>query len=1284
MNEFKRFTTILLFIVFNYYNNNAQNIECGTSILHQEKMKSNTEYKDVFLANEAKVHAMRHNNHSMKASNTTYTIPIVVHIIHLGENSPSNISDDQVYEAINGLNDRFSGAYGDGVDMGVEFCLAQRDPNGFPTTGINRADGSDVPFYADLGIGWATNEGASPNAVKNLSIWPTTEYLNIWVVHYIAGNPAGYAPLPNGVINPYSGIVIQTNAMIYQSSTPAHEAGHFFGLKHTHEGAGEIPGATCADMLESDCETEGDCVCDTSPQRHSYGIEGIVNCGEVENPCIPNDEFWDNSVKNFMSYCSNNKTRFTEGQRVLFESYLLTDESRIPLLESDGCSPPQDLDAGISGYSPGCTQGGFNIILKNFGLEPLTEVVIHWEINGESGSFVWTGSLNSQEEEFVTINNSLLSQNTGVDILVSTSNPNGEVDLIPENDAYHISDFRLGLDGGNYTIGSDPTNDFQDFITPITIMNHGGICGPVVFNVKEGTYDEGGLTINDILGADAENTITFQSEDANNMATWSFSGSNTLLELLGTDFISFNHIIFDKSVSNGGNIIEMDGQVENIQFSGCTFYPSSSGSAVETRFSLELGSRNLSFIDNTFVGGYRALSLKGQMENTSIVENTCNNQNHFSFYLNKNDYFSIEHNIITGANTQIYLNNCKGTSFIRNNFLSSSNTVGILSNYNNFAFGEPLIISNNFIQGNEKGVEIAGGRNINVYFNTIQTSSSSEPTLEERNSNTGVNIQNNIIANFGGGYAIKANRFDASDYNDLYSSGTTLVNWNETDYDDLNTWQASGFDLNSVSELPIFISDTDLHLDYLENELLDNAGIPIASITTDYDGDERNPLTPDIGADEISGPVTISGVIHKEDSEGCADPSDSDFYISDVEVDITQANDPYCNEITDSNGYYECSVEPYNNYTITPHKDGDDRCGITTLDLIQIRKHILNVELIESPYRRIAANVDHDDEIDGFDVIEIKKLILGIIDEFPNSDSWFFVDAEYEFSDLDYIGSQPPTPDNYPNYTKIEIENISENSEENNFVGIKMGDIDCSSIDCSELENRDKIKIRGKIEYDDNGYVQIPIRMKNMEFNSFQMGFTFDPALYDFVSIHSAFLKGKGFSSESFRESEGNLSLLWYNEDINDVSFGKEHEYLFTLIFKKHDINTLPSDSDFNLNDNVLEGLFTQDDNSIYDIEFILDYDPKENEPPSVIQVSPNPASTYSTITVKGEKLKAGGSYTITDIYQKTVQEGTLNCDNECQIKLKSNVKDGIHSINIYSPEGKASGTKRIIITNKR
>ncbi len=97
----------------------------------------------------------------------------------------------------------------------------------------------------------------------------------------------------------------------------------------------------------------------------------------------------------------------------------------------------------------------------------------------------------------------------------------------------------------------------------------------------------------------------------------------------------------------------------------------------------------------------------------------------------------------------------------------------------------------------------------------------------------------------------------ACDYNIFQSSGTggTLGLVNTTDYFDIPTWQTgTGLDAHSGQADPVFVNPTgnaaavDLHLQ--TNNPCEGAGISIASVTRDFDGQTRASYTPvDIGAD---------------------------------------------------------------------------------------------------------------------------------------------------------------------------------------------------------------------------------------------------------------------------------------------------------------------------------------------------------------------------------------------------------------------------------------------------
>mgnify|MGYP000986645203 CR=1 FL=1 len=128
--------------------------KCGTDDYHEHLIATDATYRKNFLFHTHQLDSVLNSKPPVRSAlPTQYTIPVVVHVIHLGEpvGTGSNISDAQILDAINGLNERFANSNGQGLDCEIDFCLATQTPDGCPTNGINRVDGSGVPGYATEG-----------------------------------------------------------------------------------------------------------------------------------------------------------------------------------------------------------------------------------------------------------------------------------------------------------------------------------------------------------------------------------------------------------------------------------------------------------------------------------------------------------------------------------------------------------------------------------------------------------------------------------------------------------------------------------------------------------------------------------------------------------------------------------------------------------------------------------------------------------------------------------------------------------------------------------------------------------------------------------------------------------------------------------------------------------------------------------------------------------------------------------------------------------------------------
>ncbi|BDD12253.1 hypothetical protein FUAX_46850 (plasmid) [Fulvitalea axinellae] len=247
-------------------------------------------------------------------------IPVVVHAMEpLGR----NVTDQEIKDMIDGLNDIYADKLGVGAKFGMRFVLARRTPDGQATNGITRTDASKVSQYTTSGI---TN--ANERSVKALINWPHKDYYNVWLVSRINGESStgGYAYFPQSVNFDIDGTVIKVASM-HPADVLAHEMGHALGLYHTFAKDGTTP------TKEGECPTEGkgDYVDDTDP--HSYMF---FNCGHktMENPCT--NKPYGKIAENMMAYFysgTNCRSSFTAGQ-VARANHHLMNTARKTLLTS--------------------------------------------------------------------------------------------------------------------------------------------------------------------------------------------------------------------------------------------------------------------------------------------------------------------------------------------------------------------------------------------------------------------------------------------------------------------------------------------------------------------------------------------------------------------------------------------------------------------------------------------------------------------------------------------------------------------------------------------------------------------------------------------------------------------------------------------------------------------------------------------------------------------------------------------------------------------------------------
>ena len=434
------------------------------------------------------------------------TIPTVVHVLHNGEpvGTGANISDAQVISQITVMNEDFrrmlgtpggANTSGFAVDVEVEFCLAQRTPDGCPTSGINRVnicqDGTD---------------SAAVDYWKAQTSWNPSSYMNMWSSKYVGDLDGilGFAQFPGGApatdgvsaghtffgSSDYDDGSFQTSPPYDKGRTMTHEVGHYLGLYHTFQGG---------------CTAPGDQIDDTPyAAAPNFGCSPNTSCGTAD------------MIQNYMDYTDDTcMDTFTAGQKTRVTAVLSS--SRAGLATSNGCTPPAPVSndgsslietLNIETCGPQFTP---DIRVFNYGTSIMTSATITYDVDGAGAQiYNWTGSLTEGQSDLVTLP-TITSTVGSHDFNIAISNPNGTTDARACNNnataclTLNSTPTTVDANSLEFTLttddyGSETTWEFKD--SSGTLLYSGGPYANnttynQVFNISNDCFS---FTINDSYG----------------------------------------------------------------------------------------------------------------------------------------------------------------------------------------------------------------------------------------------------------------------------------------------------------------------------------------------------------------------------------------------------------------------------------------------------------------------------------------------------------------------------------------------------------------------------------------------------------------------------------------------------------------------------------------------------------------------------------------------------------------------------------------------------------------
>ncbi|MBK7870731.1 MAG: hypothetical protein IPJ74_08605 [Saprospiraceae bacterium] len=159
-----------------------------------------------------------------------------------------------------------------------------------------------------------------------------------------------------------------------------------------------------------------------------------------------------------------------------------------------------------------------------------------------------------------------------------------------------------------------------------------------------------------------------------------------------------------------------------------------------------------------------------------------------------------------------------------------------------------------------------------------------------------------------------------------------------------------------------------------------------------------------VGTGQVSGTIAghvgfpIIGKCSDALYYACCNYDISNNHVQNVGFDIRDANTGtiLTSSVSNASGNYLDTISD-GNISISPYVDATAyNNGVSITDVIVINKHIQDIQYLDCPVQRIAADVDNDGDIDVADKDTINQIVLGTITSF-SAPNWRFISKAYYF-----------------------------------------------------------------------------------------------------------------------------------------------------------------------------------------------------------------------------------------------------------------------------------------------
>jgi hypothetical protein len=462
-----------------------------------------------------------------------------------------------------------------------------------------------------------------------------------------------------------------------------------------------------------------------------------------------------------------------------------------------------------------------------------------------------------------------------------------EVDSIKINGIWYIPSSNNPLGSrqiqppmaGTYVVDQTGNGDYLSLGHAIFDLDHRGVNGPVILNLLPGIYNEK-PEFRNVFGSSSSNTITIKSSTNDSTAVTIQDSTtnwedNWVMYFENASNYIFKHLHVKPLSQDHARTVYFRGNCSDIVIENCFLEGATNVQYADTWQAIVYGEESVERItlqNNRFLNGSYGIALQS-WQNTAddmlIAENLFENQYAYGVYLLNHqrpeifknifygpqniDYYAIQGSQLTDSfrimANQIMLNYSGRGIYLTNCFGDTNYYAAIANNFVSIAALNSVTTTGIFLENVHYTAAIHNS--VNIYNGP----SANSYAMHVGGWNQDLYLVNNIFANSATGGTIRVNNPGSAwgDYNNYYYTGSFFGNYDYGQVNNLQAWQnESGFDSHSQVANPMFFSNTDLHT---MAPALSNKGMPASGLPVDIDGDLRNLLTPDIGADEFDDPL---------------------------------------------------------------------------------------------------------------------------------------------------------------------------------------------------------------------------------------------------------------------------------------------------------------------------------------------------------------------------------------------------------------------------------------------